>query len=289
MSPRLQAVLLTLTAVAMWGLAPVGTRYLLGTAFGGLPAASFAGLRYGLTALCFLPVALTRLPRWSRRDLAIGVGLGMLGVTGYNLANSMGMRTVSAGMSGLINAAEPLLIVLLVSLKELRLPRRATLGAAAVGMAGIGLLTHTAGPADGTLAGMALCLFAALCWSAYCVLVPPLLARRGALGVASVTMVSGALPLLAVGSPTMLPMLHDMSRAQWQVTIALTLGPTVVSIVAWNKGAARLGPEAAGWFLYLLPVIGVLGGAVQLGEPLSGVELAGGGLILASVFLAQRV
>ena len=289
MSPRLKAALLTVSAVLMWGLGPVGIRYLLGDDHDALPGAAFTGLRYGLGALCFLPAAISALKCWDRQDLLAGLGLGVLGVAGYNLPNAIGMRTVSAGMCGLLNAAEPLLIVLLLCLKDMRWPRGATLGAAMIGVSGIVLLAHEAGPAEGDVKGVGFCLLGALCWSGYCVLVPRLLAKHGELPVTAVTMICGAVPMLLAGSPEMGPMLREMTRMQWEITAALTLGPAVLAMLAWNKGAAGLGAEASGWFLYLLPVVSMIGGVVQLGEPFTWPELAGGGLILASVFLAQRV
>jgi drug/metabolite transporter (DMT)-like permease len=106
--------------------------------------------------------------------------------------------------------------------------------------------------------------------------------------VTAITLVLGTLPMLAAGTPEFLPLLHVMTGTEWLITLVLAIGPSALSMVAWNVGAAGLGAEASGWFLYLLPVISVGAGAALLGEPLSLGELAGGALIMVSVFVSQR-
>ncbi|MCB5944443.1 DMT family transporter [Acidocella sp. KAb 2-4] len=288
MISRLQAFALIFLAVMLWGWAPVGTRYMLGNDHAALPWAAFTGLRYGLAAFCFLPWLLRALRRWPRRELMFAAFCGLTGVTSYNLAYAFGSRTVSAGMVGLITATEPLLIVLLISLRNRRLPGGWTVLAGLTGFAGIALLAGSAGPAQGDWLGMALVLFAAFTWAWYCVLTPPLLAGRPAVEVSAVTMTGGGVPLLLAGARQMPHLLTQMDPPRWAIVLGLVFGPSVLAMVAWNKGTSALGPEASGWFLYLLPLVALGGGALLLGEKLTLMELAGGVLILLSVFLSQR-
>ncbi len=280
--------MLTLMAVLFWGCAPVGTRYLVGDNHVGLPPVPFIALRYLVATLCFLPGLYGALGSWNRRDWLLGALCGLIGVTGYNLPSVIGNRTVSAGMVGLLNASEPLLIVLLVSLRGRRWPRGWTLVAGGIGLLGVVLLGMSAGPAQGDAKGMALILFAAFSWSCYCVLVPPLLAARSALQVSAVTMFFGTIPLLLAGGWGMPHLIALMDVRQWEILLALSVGTSVIALVAWNAGSAGLGAEASGWFLYLLPVVSAGGGAVLLAEPVTGLEISGGGLIMASVFLSHR-
>ena len=288
MSPKLKAALLTFAAVFAWGFAPIGSRYLVGTNHLALPAVPFIGLRYGIATLCFLPFLPGAVRDWTKQDWLLGALCGLVGVLGYNLPAAMGNRTVSAGMVGLLNATEPLIIVLLLSLRAWRLPRAVTFVAAFIGLAGIGLLARGAGPAQGDARGMFLVLFAAFNWSCYCVLVPPLLATRGALQTSAVTMLFGTVPMLLLGGTGMGHLVVSMDAAQWEIMLALALGTSVLAMVAWNAGAAGLGAEAAGWFLYLLPVVATAGGTALLAEPVTAAEFLGGGLILVSVFISQR-
>jgi drug/metabolite transporter (DMT)-like permease len=260
---------------------------MVGTSHAGLPAAAFIAVRYGIACVLFLPL-LREAGAWTRRELVFGALCGMIGISGYNLLSVIGARTVSAGMTGLLNGAEPLMIVLLGAIMRRRLPAAWTLAAAAIGLAGIVLLARGSGPALGDPLGIALTLTGALLWAVYCVLVPPLIAARGAITVTAVAMCAGAVPLLAAGGTGMPVLFHAMTGSQWVLTVMLAIGPSMISMLCWNAGTAALGAEKAGWFLYLLPLVSLVGGAAILGEPVKPVEIAGGGLILLSVFLSQR-
>lgn len=288
MTSRGKAAGLTLISVLLWGFAPIGTRFMVGAGDAGIPALPFIGLRYSLAALIYLPLLLVLARRWSAADWGFGALCGLVGITGYNLPNVLGQRTVSAGMTGLLNAAEPLMIVLISCLAGRRWPKGWTLAAGAMGLAGIILLAKGAGPALGDAQGIALLLLAALLWSVYCVIVPPLIARRGAIAVTAVTVLLGTVPMALAGAPQIPAIATQMNLFEWEVLLAMVVGTSVIATLCWNAGCAGLGAEQAGWFLYLLPVISLAGGFVILREPLTAVEFAGGGLILLSVFMSQR-
>jgi len=282
------AAFLALMAVLLWGCAPIGTRYLVGDTHLGLPAIPFIGLRYALTLPVFITLLIWgRAWAWSRADWALALLCALLGVTGYNLPNAMGTRTVSAGMVGLLNGAEPLMIIFMAAVQRRRFPGPWTLLAGLVGLAGIILLARGAGPALGDAKGIALVLTAALGWSAYCVLIPPLLRRRGAIMVTSVTMVLGTLPMFAAGAPGIPAVATSLSLPQWEILAALS-STSILAILFWNAGSAGLGAEQSGWFLYLLPVVSVTGGAIFLTEKITAVEIFGGALIMASVLISQK-
>ncbi len=157
-----------------------------------------------------------------------------------------------------------------------------------IGFAGILLLARGSGKVLGDPKGIALILFATLAWSIYCVLVPPLTKRHGALHVTAVLTSFGALPLLAIGGTQAPDLLRAMTGFEWALLVALAFGSSVLAMITWNAGSAVLGSVQSGWFMYLMPLVSLIGGAVLLGEPVKLVELVGGGLILFSVFLSQR-
>lgn len=273
--------------MVLWGFSPIGTRYMVGAGFAAAPALAFTGLRYGLAALIFSPL-LWQARHWNRRDWALGLLCGLVGVAGYNMPAALGQRTVSAGLTGLLDGAEPLMIVLFSALINRQVPGRLTIIATALGLAGIVLLAHGSGPALGDPAGIALVLLGAILWAAYCVMVPPLINRRGALSATAVSMLFGTIPMVLAGLPQMPAMVAAMTGTQWAVTWLLIIGTSVIAMLAWNAGSAALGAEKAGWYLYLLPVVSLVGGALILGEPIKLAELAGGMLILVAVYLAQK-
>ena len=288
MSPRTKAAGLVFLAVVSWGFAPVGMRYMVGLDQAAVPALAVIALRYAIATLFYVPVLCVAPRKWSRRDLGLGVLCGLFGILGYNLTNALGIRTVSAGMTGLLVGAEPLFIVMVSALRYRRLPTAWTMLAAAIGLAGIVLLAKGAGPALGDVPGIVLVLVSALAWAIYCVLVTSLIKRRGPVAVTAVTMAAGTLPMICVGAPELPAAAMHLSAVQWEVLVSLALGTTLISQLCWNAGSAILGAEQAGWFLYLLPVVSLTGGALLLGEPVTVVEFFGGGRIMLSVFLSQR-
>jgi drug/metabolite transporter (DMT)-like permease len=252
-----------------------------------LPALAFTGVRYGLAAAFFTPF-LWRARHWRWPDWRLAGFCGLLGIAGFNLPAAIGQRTVSAGLTGLLDGSEPLLIIIVAALLARRWPSRWTMFASAVGMTGILLLAHGSGPDLGDPQGIGLVLCGALLWACYCIAVPKLVNRHGALPSTAAIMLCGALPLLAIGAPRTDIMLHQLTTSQTLVFSALVIGSSVLATLCWNAGSAVLGAAKAGWFLYLVPVVSLIGGVVLLGEPVKLTELFGGALILTSVYLSQR-
>jgi len=277
----------TILAVALWGFSPIGTRYMVGTGFAAIPALPFTGLRYAAAAIIFAPL-LGQARHWTRRDWGLGLICGLIGVAGYNVPAALGQRTVSAGLTGLLDGAEPLMIVLFAALAQRKFPSRLTIIATCLALFGVILLAQGSGPALGDPAGIAWVLLGAALWALYCVIVPPLINRRGALPTTAVTIMFGAIPMILAGAPGTSSMVEAMTASQWIITFWLIIGTSVVAMLAWNAGSAAIGAEAAGWYLYLLPVISLTGGAILLAEPIKPAELAGGIIILLAVYLAQK-
>jgi drug/metabolite transporter (DMT)-like permease len=252
-----------------------------------LPALAFTGIRYGLAAACFAPF-LWGTRRWTWRDWRLATFCGLLGITGFNLPAAIGQRTVSAGLTGLLDGSEPLLIIIVAACLARRWPNRETMFASGLGMTGILLLALGSGPALGDLTGIMLVLCGACFWACYCVAVPRLVTAHGALSSTSAVMLCGALPLLAAGAPQTSTVLHQLTFPQSVVFAALVIGSSVFATLCWNAGSSVLGAAKAGWFLYLVPVVSLIGGIVFLDEPIKLIELVGGGLVLGSVYLSQR-
>ncbi len=260
---------------------------MVASGFAGVPALAFTGIRYSIAALVFSPL-LWQTRHWDRRDWQLGIICGLVGVAGFNIPAALGQRTVSAGLTGLLDGAEPLFIVIFAAIAQRKFPTRLTMMAAAIGFVGIILLAQGSGPALGDPLGDAFVLLGAMLWAIYCVMVPTLINRRGAMPTTAVTVLSGAVPMLLSGLPDMHSSLTAMTGTQWLVTITLTLSTSVIAMLAWNAGSAALGAEKAGWYLYLLPVVSLIGGAILLGEPVRIMELAGGLLVLVAVYLSQK-
>lgn len=280
------AIAATVAAVLLWGLAPVGTRFIVER----IDPLAVLALRFAISAVAFLPVLIhSRLMGWTRADLKLGIACALVGIVGYGLSATIGQQWTTASMAGLILASEPIWILLIWTLLERRRPGLGAGLGALLGLVGVGLLfggSERIAGANGTL-GAALVLVSAIAWSAYCVLVRDLAFRRGAVQVTAFTIVAGALPFMAMGAPAAARVVGHLTPREWAVLVALAIGGSVFAIMLWNYGVSRLSAPRAGPFLYLVPLITVIGGVGLLGEALDLRLLLGGAIILAGVVTAQ--
>jgi drug/metabolite transporter (DMT)-like permease len=284
--PSRVAFIAILVAVVLWGLAPVATRYLVLNA----DPLGVLGIRFALCSLAYLPV----LPwlklgsaEWNRRSLWLLAGCGVVGVVGYNVPMTLGIRDVHAGFAGILLSTEPLWIALL-SVVVLRHRLTAPLAwGLAVAFAGVVTLSVGNGLTVSTsmFGGAALVLLGAFMWGAYSVAVGPLVRRYGALRVSAVTMWIGTVPLLAICAAGMLSTTLDATG--WLVLFLYGLGPNLVGMLLWNYGLSRVPGPQAGLLLNLYPVVSVAGGVTLLDEPLTLTTLLGGLIVLAGLLVSQ--
>lgn len=79
------------------------------------------------------------------------------------------------------------------------------------------------------------------------------------------------------------------TREGWVIVAYVGLGPSLVSQLTFLRGVALIGPNRAGMFVNLIPVFGAVLAVVLVGEPFrldTAVALA---LVLAGIFIAERL
>ena len=80
----------------------------------------------------------------------------------------------------------------------------------------------------------------------------------------------------------------EPSLAEWLTIAYLGIISTVLSYVLFAKGIEVIGPTAASSYVFLVPVFGVLGGWMLLGEEIGASMLLGFVLIVVGVTEVQR-
>lgn len=98
----------------------------------------------------------------------------------------------------------------------------------------------------------------------------------------------GALVWLAVPGVILAPRHLPPPAAIWSV-LALSMICTGVAYLLYFRLLERIGPTRTSTVTYLIPGVGLLWGAVALGEPVSGGMVAGLLMVLASVALVSEV
>jgi drug/metabolite transporter (DMT)-like permease len=86
-----------------------------------------------------------------------------------------------------------------------------------------------------------------------------------------------------------LPAIHwwTVQPRTWAAFSFTAVGASVVTLLLWNAGIARVGVTRATVYSYLQPILGVVFAAVLLGDHLTARQLAGGGVALVGTYLAS--
>lgn len=214
--------------------------------------------------------------------------LAALGILNPGLAYALGLlglASISAGMSVLIWAAEPVLILMLagVLLRE-RIPVRLQimLGVAVIGVL---LVVYRAG-ADGTALGIALTFAAVGACALYTVITRHLMVDDASIVVAAAQQAAAlgfAIVVLAVSE--ILWGQHSiaaLSMTTWLWAIASGLLYYGVAFWLYLTGLSRVTASFAGSFLPLVPVFGVAA-AMLIGERLAGRQWIGAAIVIGAV------
>lgn len=227
-------------------------------------------------------------PRWQARDWTGVAQLGASGIFLYNICFLYGLRHIEAGRGALVVALTPAMIALAdwALFAAPMTARRfigviiAMLGCLLVVTRGnMNLLTH------GALGvGELLILGCVLLWSAYTFIgrrvnrtISPLAATFGACLTGWAMLTAAA---LVDGS------LFALQALQFDGALSIMfLGVLGTALgFTWYAEAVRdIGPTRAGMFINLVPVFGVLLGALMLQERLAAVTYAGGALVMLGV------
>ena len=283
------ALAAALVAVVMWGLAPVATR----AAVAHLSPLPLLTLRLTLAAAVLLPWAWPVFSRLRVRSAGRLAAAGLLGLVGYNLPVTLGLRWLPAAPAGLLLATEPVWVLLL---GRVFLGERGSVwswAGSAVALAGVAVLAGPEAVAGvggyRELAGTGLVLAATLAFAGYTIVMRPLSEEFGAVPATAASTAVGAVPYLAFTGTLAGAGLGRLGPAVWGELAFLALGSTAAGMLLWNVAVLAGGAARVSLLLYLEPVVSVLGAAGFLGERVGPATLGGGALILAGVAVASGV
>ena len=278
---RLTGIILVAISAAAFGTLGILGRYAYAD---GMDALTIMALRFSLAALVLLALLAARrepLPRG--RSLMLLVGMGAIGYVGQAFCYLTALKYASPGLVTLLLYLYPVFVAILsaIFLHEPITRRKALiLGVAVVGLA------LTAGPAGGQWVGVVLAISAAVIYSVYILVGAGVMRRVSATRSSAVIFTSaGAMSCLLMGINGPHP---PATASGWAVIGAMVIIATVVPVVAFLAGLARIGPTNAAMISTLEPVVAVALSALLLGETLQPVTLLGGALILVAVLLLAR-
>jgi drug/metabolite transporter (DMT)-like permease len=213
-----------------------------------------------------------------------------LGVLGYYLASYLdflGLQHVSAALERLILFLNPTIVLLLSAFFLAKRIRRTEWIALALSYAGIVLaFWHDVRFEGGRIALGSLLVFgSALCYALYLVIGGELVKRLGAIRLTSYAMcVSSVAVMLHFLLASPVSSLVQPAPVYWLSLLNATLC-TVVPVFATMLAIERIGAGRASMAAMVGPVATIGLAFVFLGEPVSGWQLAGTGLVLAGVYV----
>lgn len=284
-------LLLTLTTLFWAG------NFVMGRAVkNSIPPISLAFWRWTLALVILIPFAIPHVrAEWPllQKNWRLLTVYGVLGVTCFNTFVYIGLHSTTATNALLLNSVIPILIVLLSHLlADTPVSSRQALGIA-ISLTGVLTIICRANP-DVILTlqinrGDVWILLAVISWSFYTFLLRRRPADLHPLSFITSVFAIGLIPL---------SMLYAWEFSQGgrfalnTVNIAsivyAALFPSVLAFIFWSQAVREVGPNKAGFFLYLMPVFGAILSAVFLGESIRSFHLIGIVLIFSGIHLTTR-
>jgi drug/metabolite transporter (DMT)-like permease len=219
-----------------------------------------------------------------------GIAILALGFIGYYLASFLdflGLQYISAGLGRLVLFLYPTLVVLLsIAFLGKRVARREVV-ALVVSYAGLALaLSQTPEQASANLPlGTALVLASAAAYAIYLVGGSQVLLRVGSLRFSAyATLVACAFCILQFFLLRPLSAL-DLPWQVYGISAIIGIVCTVLPIFMTSEAMRRIGASLVAMIGALGPLSAIFWGYLGLGEGISGLELAGGALVVAGVLL----
>ncbi|HIL93918.1 MAG TPA: DMT family transporter, partial [Cycloclasticus sp.] len=196
--------------------------------------------------------------------------LAITGVIGFQSLLYYGLRLTTATNAGLLNSLTPLLTAFLAAafLKE-KLNYHHWLAAVVTILGLVFILSE--GDLGNLLslnfnAGDLLVLAALVSWVAYSLIAKKAMMRMSPLLITSLGVLLSLIAVVPLGIyEAMVVQTPNVTESVFWALMFISVGPTVLSLLFWNKGMKIIGPSRASLFLNTVPVYIIIINAVFLG------------------------
>jgi len=225
-------------------------------------------------------------PPLSKRDRWRIVGLGLVGYYLSSYLDFLGLQHISVGLERLILFLTPTFVLLANVLILKRRVKKAEWAALALAYAGIVLVfVHDlAGGSGSTILGSLLVLGSAIAYALYLLGTGEMVRRIGSLRLVAYAMcVSSAACLAQFFLLRPASMLVQPAEVYW-LSLVNGVFCTIFPVFMTMAAVQRIGAATASQAGMIGPVSTLFLGALILGEPVTGVQLAGTGLVLVGIY-----
>lgn len=280
---------LALFVTVVWGTTLISSKLLL-RAFTPLEIMTFRFLIAWAALFLFSPKPMR--PKSLKGELPY-ILAGITGLTLYFVLENTALSYTLASNVGIIISAAPMFTALLLWLcRRAPRPSAAFFIGFAIAIAGITLISLSGGAAlELNPIGDLLTLGAALCWGGYGVCIE----LTQADGLNSIQVTRKVFFWGLICTIPLVPVFHpDYSIARFSDPVMLFnilylgLVASALCFACWNKALALLGSVSCTVYIYLTPVVTLIGSAIVLGEPIRPEAIGAIALILLGLWLSQR-
>ncbi len=284
--------LLILLTTVFWGGNPVAGKL----AIRELPLITIGVLRYGLAALVLFSLFGRQFPSWGelrRQDVWALLGVGFLGAFLNHILFFLGLLYAPASHGAIIApTTSPIWTMLLAAWLTRERITAGQIAGTVLCILGVILVARpdslTAAGTPRILIGDVFYLLGGMAWGVYSFMSRVAMQRLSPLATLAYGMAVGCvflIPMAAFEKPWRA--LADVSASAWGSLLYLTVAGTLLAFFWWNLAIQRVGAGRTAVFTNLVPVFGVLLAWVVLGERLTAVQLFGGLLTVAGVWVCQ--
>ena len=280
---RTKGIVMLVVVNVMWGLSFIFSKTALSE---GMPVMTLAFWRFLIAAAMLIPICLKteggiRLGKWA--PLALVTTL--LGITVYFYFEHTGIKHTTVAAASLILALVPMLTLLF---RVIFCRERISLirwGAVALSLIGAYFVIVVGeGEGSGTLYGNLLMVCACLCWTGYILATPKLMDACSSIRVSTWQAIAAVVTLAPFALAE-----HEswvsVSPKAWLCIFLLAAGCSALGYVLYNDAIRFVDSLTVSLTININPIAACIGGALLLGETMTGSQLLGGALIIASMLV----
>jgi drug/metabolite transporter (DMT)-like permease len=256
---------------------------------------AFNAIRLGLASLAYLAVLLARPGRLTlanKGDRWKAAGLGLLGITLYQVFFIKAVNMMNASTASIIMGTSPIFIALLAT--AVGEERISLAGWAGIAVSFAGFLLVVAGGNGGLVftweawRGAVLILLANVCWAGYTVFSKPVLDRNSPFRLAAMGTIAGTVVYLPFAARDLARV--EWTRIPWQGWGAILYAGLVaifLCFVLWYESVKQVGSAKTGVYSNLTPILAIFFAGLVLGERLTAIQAVGAAVTLAGVYLTR--
>jgi drug/metabolite transporter (DMT)-like permease len=282
MTRQREGLLLCLVSAAGFGAMPIFAKQAYAEGLGITP---LLALRFAMAAaMLWALIALRRRTLGSPRGLAAGAALGLFGYSVQAGLYFGALERIDAGLASLLLYAYPAFVTVAAIALRRESPSRRKLGALGLASGGVSLVLLGGGPGAIDPVGAAMAVGSALFYTVF-ILASDRVTEQSPPVPFAASVVTGS--AVAFGLAALLDggISTSGEGVMWAAIIASV--STVMPMVLFMAGLARVGPSTASIASTVEPPVTVALAWIVFGETLGPLQLVGGAFVLSAVVLLQ--